>query len=380
MVNYKIGEINEMMVKREASFGVYLEAGSGSTNDDVLLPRGSMVGEAKIGDLVPVFIYRDSEDRIIATMKQPLITVGEVKKLKVVGANQSGAFVNIGLERDVFVPKKEQKYDIEIGQDYLFKLYVDKTERLCATTDVNGALLLPPEDKFQKNETVNVTILTRQQNGVLQAAIDDTYKAVLFKEEYFTEVNPGDTVQARILKFLDDGKPSLTLRSDLKTERLDLKQQILKEVKDAGGSIPYNDKSTPEEIKRKFNTSKNYFKIALGNLMKTGKVIQDETGIHLNPEKIPAPDAVKPADHVKKSEPVKRIDPAKRTEPGKRSESAKNPSAPGSSESGKNYEKRKPRDPNKSPSPVAAKPTEKETPVTPKTPDWNGSKYIKKGK
>ena len=76
MVNYKIGEINEMMVKREASFGVYLEAGSGSTNDDVLLPRGSMVGEAKIGDLVPVFIYRDSEDRIIATMKQPLITVG----------------------------------------------------------------------------------------------------------------------------------------------------------------------------------------------------------------------------------------------------------------------------------------------------------------
>lgn len=285
MINYKLGEMNEMTVKREASFGVYLEAGSGSTSDDVLLPRGSSTGEIKIGDIVSVFIYRDSEDRIIATMKQPLITVGEVKKLKVVGANESGAFVSIGLERDVFVPKKEQKYPIEIGREYLFKLYVDKTDRLCATTDVNGALLLPPEDMFQKNDTVNVTILTRQQNGALQAAIDDTYKAVMFKEEYFTDVEPGDTVQARILKFLDDGKPSLTLRSDLKTERLDIKQLILKELKDGGGSMPYNDKSTPEEIKRKFNTSKNYFKIALGNLMKNGKVFQDETGSHLSTNK-----------------------------------------------------------------------------------------------
>lgn len=299
MVNYKIGEMNEMVVKREAAFGVYLEAGSGSTSDDVLLPRGSITGEVKIGDIVPVFIYRDSEDRIIATMKQPLILVGEVKKLKVVGVNQSGAFVNIGLERDVFVPKKEQKYTIEIDREYLFKLYVDKTDRLCATTDVNGALLLPPEDKFQKDETVNVTILTRQQNGVLQAAIDDTYKAVLFKEEYFTEVNPGDTVQARILKFLDDGKPSLTLRSDLKTERLDIKQLILKALKEGDGSIPYNDKSTPDEIKRKFNTSKNYFKIALGNLMKDGKVTVDETGIHLIQPKI-APQAPVAAGEIAK--------------------------------------------------------------------------------
>ena len=282
MVNYKIGEKNEMKVKREAAFGVYLEAGSGSTSDDVLLPQGSATSEVKIGDVIPVFIYRDSQDRIIATMKEPLITVGQVKRLKVVGANQSGAFVSIGLERDVFVPKKEQKYTIEIGRDYLFKLYVDKTDRLCATTDVNGALLLPPEDKFQKGETVTATILTRQQNGALQAAIDDTYKAVMFKEEYFTEVEPGDIVSARILKFLDDGKPSLTLRSDLKTERLDIRQLILKALKEGNGSIPYNDKSTPEEIKRKFNTSKNYFKIALGNLMKNGKVYQDEEGTHLS--------------------------------------------------------------------------------------------------
>lgn len=281
MVNYNLGEINEMQVKREASFGVYLDAGTGNTSDDVLLPTGSMTGTVKVGDFVPVFIYRDSEERIIATMKETLIKAGEVRRLKVVGGNQSGAFIDIGLERDVFVPRKEQKYALEMGQEYLFKLYVDKTDRLAASTDVYGALELPEEGMFEKNQTVKASILARQQNGVLQAAIDDRYKAVLFKDEYFTEVEPGDVIEARILKLLDDGKPSLTLRSDLKTERLELKDEILKALNDEGGTIPYNDRSTPDEIRKRFNTSKNYFKIALGNLMKADKVYQDAAGTHL---------------------------------------------------------------------------------------------------
>ncbi|KAF5045645.1 Conserved virulence factor B [anaerobic digester metagenome] len=280
-MNYKLGEVNEMSVKREAPFGVYLDAGTGNTSDDVLLPAGSMTQKVELGEIIPVFIYRDSEDRIIATMKEPLIRVGEVRKLKVVGSNQSGSFINIGLERDVFVPKKEQKYLIETGKEYLFKLYVDKTDRLCATTDVSGALELPPEGTFERNDTVTARIVGCQQNGALQAAINDTYKAILFKDEFFTDVQPGDVIEARILKFLDDGKPSLTLRSELKKERQDLKQEILSALRAEGGSIPYNDRSTPEEIKQRFNTSKNYFKIALGNLMKTGKVYQDETGTHL---------------------------------------------------------------------------------------------------
>ena len=280
-MNYNLGVINEMTVVREADFGVYLDAETGNTSDDVLLPNGSMTEKVKMGDVVPVFIYRDSKERIIATMKETLIKVGEVKKLKVVGSKESGVFVDIGLERDVFVPKREQKYPVEEGKEYLFKLYVDKTERLCATTDVNGALMLPPEDLFDKDQMVTVTVLGRQQNGALQAAIDDTYRAVIFKDEFFTDVNPGDVIEARILKFLDDGKPSLTLRSELKKERLDLKQEILIALKEEGGSIPYNDRSKPEEIKQRFETSKNYFKIALGNLMKEGKITQDESGTHL---------------------------------------------------------------------------------------------------
>lgn len=279
--DYELGILNVMTVKREADFGVYLDAGTGNTSDDVLLPKGSMTEPVKVGDIIPVFIYRDSKERIIATMKETLITVGEVKKLKVVGSNESGAFINIGLERDVFVPKKEQKYPIEEGKEYLFKLYVDKTDRLCATTDVNGALMLPPEGMFEKDELVTVTIFGRQQNGALQAAIDDTFRAILFKDEFFTEVEPGDVIEARILKFLDDGKPSLTLRSELKKERQGLKHEILSALREGNGFIPYNDRSTPEEIKQRFQSSKNYFKMALGNLMKEGKVTQDETGTHL---------------------------------------------------------------------------------------------------
>lgn len=285
MPQYRIGEINELQVKRSAPFGLYLEAGTGNTSDDVLLPKGSTEGAPVIGETIAVFIYRDSEDRVIATMKQPLATLGEVRRLKVVGANQSGAFISIGLERDVFVPRKEQKYPLEIGRDYLFKLYVDKTERLAATTDVYGVLELPLPGVFEKNQLVKAALVGRQQNGALQAAIADRYKAILFKDEFFTKVEPGDIIEARILKFLDDGKPSLTLRSDLKTERLDVRGEIMKALQEGGGSIPYNDRSLPEEIRARFNTSKNYFKIALGNLMKEGRVYQDEAGTHLKEEK-----------------------------------------------------------------------------------------------
>lgn len=279
---YDIGRFNEMNVVRKADFGVYLGAGTGSTSDDILLPNGSVVGEIpEIGDTVRVFIYRDSEDRIIATMKEPLITVGEVKKLKVVEINDIGAFISMGLERDVFVPRKEQKYMLEEGKEYLFKLYLDKSKRLAATTDVNGALEVAPEGTFEKDQEVQGTVYSLQPGDTFFVALGDTYKSVLNRDEYFEEINPGDVIKARILKILEDGRPVLTMRSDLKTERLELKDVILKKIKENKGSIPYNDKSTPEEIREEFKTSKNYFKIALGNLMKSGLIYQDEKGTHI---------------------------------------------------------------------------------------------------
>lgn len=279
---YEIGKFNEMKVVRQASFGYYLDSETGNSSDDVLIPLGSiLVDKINIGDLIRVFIYRDSEDRIIATMKEPLITLGEVKKLKVVDLTPSGAFVSMGLERDVFVPKKEQKYPLEVNKDYLFKLYLDKSKRLAATTDVNGALETAEASTFNKNDEVKGTVYTIQGDGTIFVAIDDKYKAVLNKGEYFEDLKGGDLISAKVLRVLEDGRPLLTTRGNLREERLDVKDEIMNFLKEEGGFIPYNDKSTPEEIKDKFKTSKNYFKRALGNLMKEGLIRQDEKGTYL---------------------------------------------------------------------------------------------------
>lgn len=279
---YEMGKMNQMTVIREASFGYYLDSKTGNTDDDLLIPNGSLNGnKIKIGDTVSVFVYRDSSDRPIATMKQPKILVDEVKKLRVVGRNGSGAFIDMGLERDVFVPKKEQKYFITEGKEYLFKMYVDKSGRLAATTDVNGALDTAPPDEFKKDMEVKGTLYGVQTNGALMVAVNDLYKAYIPKSDFFEDLEMGSTVSAKIFKITEDGKLALTMRTSLKDERLELKEHILKELELNGGTIPYNDKSTSEEIREKFKTSKNYFKIALGNLMKIGKIYQDEEGTHL---------------------------------------------------------------------------------------------------
>lgn len=279
---YEIGKYNEMTIVRKADFGYYLDSKTGNTDDDVLIPNGSLDGnEVKVGDSITVFIYRDSKDRIIATMKKPLITVGEVKKLEVVGISEHGAFISMGLERDVFVPKKEQKFTLVEGNKYLFKLYVDKSGRLAATTDVNGALETAPESTFKKDEEVSGTIYLVQPNGTVFIAIDNQYKGVLNHGDYFQDFKGGDVAVGRILKVLEDGRPLLTTRSNLKDERLSLKDEIIKKLRTSHGFIPFNDKSTPEEIKDEFKTSKNYFKRAVGNLMKDGLITQDEDGLHL---------------------------------------------------------------------------------------------------
>lgn len=279
---YEMGRINQMKVIREANFGIYLDSNTKNTDDDLLVPNSSIVGERpKIGDTIEVFVYRDSSDRPIATMKKPHLTVDEIKKLRVIGRNGSGVFIDMGLERDLFVPLKEQKYHVSEGNMYLFKMYVDKTGRLAATTDINGALEVMPEGLYKVNDEVSGTVYGYQTNGSLMLAVDDMYKAYIPKSDFFEEVDPGSVIKAKIYKILEDGKLALTMRNSLKEERIELTEIILKELKDNDGHIPYNDKSTPDEIREKFKTSKNYFKIALGNLMKKGLIYQDTDGTHL---------------------------------------------------------------------------------------------------
>ncbi|MCB2296864.1 CvfB family protein [Clostridium tagluense] len=278
MIN--IGDLNNLKVVRRAEFGYYLDAGTGNTSDDVLLPMKSTLGRAlNIDDEVEAFVYRDSSDRLISTLKKPLAKVGDLAYLKVVDMTTIGSFVEIGLERDVLVPFKEENYSLETGRKYLFYIYLDKTGRIAATTFVDKYLY--DTDSYNIDDEVEGTVYGIQTNGTVMVAIDDIYRGVILRNENYMNITPGDRLKARVKKYYEDGKMDLTVRKPRLEERDVVEEQILEYLKNSDGSMPYNDKSSPDDIKKVFKTSKNAFKRALGGLMKSDLIFQNEEGTRL---------------------------------------------------------------------------------------------------
>lgn len=276
----KMGNYNELKIVRKADFGYYLDAGTGKTSDDVLLPNGNTLGkEFSIGDEVKAFIYRDSKDRPIATLKEPLVTVGQIAHLEVISMTKIGSFINIGLERDVLVPYREENYKLETGRKYPFYLYLDKTGRIAATTKIDDYLI--ENDKYNIGDEVTGIAYGFQTNGSVMVVVDNLYRGVILKNEYFTRIKPGDELKLRVKKIYEDNKLGLTPRSTGVVERHLLEDKIMEYLLEHDGYMKYNDKSSPQEIKEVFNESKNYFKNALGGLMKKKLIEQDENGTRL---------------------------------------------------------------------------------------------------
>lgn len=279
MIN--IGRNNILEVKREKDFGFYL---GDDGRDEVLLPK-SMTENKKIsiGDKIEVFVYRDSKDRPIATFKKPLAMVGDVAYLKVAYITNFGAFVDIGLDRDVFVPLKEQRFKLHKDSYYLFYIYLDKTGRIAATTDVDKYIILASDDnkEYKVGEEVVGQVYARGDNGTLLIAVESKYRGIILPNEYYTDVYPGTELKLRIKIIYEDGVIGLTPRKTRLSEREKIQEEILKYLRKNGGFMNFNDKSKPEDIKATFNTSKNYFKMALGGLMKEGKIEQNEEGTRL---------------------------------------------------------------------------------------------------
>ncbi|MBK1813694.1 DNA-binding protein [Clostridium sp. YIM B02505] len=272
----KLGDFNNLEVVRESSVGYYLSG----TDDGILLPYGNTLDrKLAVGEEVHAFIYRDSKDRLIATLKTPLATIHTVAYLEVKSITELGAFIDFGLERDIFVPIREQKFKLEIGKKYLFYIYEDKTKRLAATTDIDRALDIW-EDVTLGEETTGI-VYGYQTNGSLMVAVNGLCRGVILNNEYFSDVRPGDEIKARVKKIYEDGKVGLTPRRQKLEERSVLQEKILQYLKDNGGAMKYNDKSSPDVIKEVFNSSKNYFKMALGGLMREGIISQDVNGTKL---------------------------------------------------------------------------------------------------
>ncbi|MDP4089098.1 MAG: S1-like domain-containing RNA-binding protein [Bacillota bacterium] len=276
----QIGDYNKLKVARKAEFGYFLDAGTGRTSDDILLPNKSTLGEEfNIGDEVEAFIYRDSKDRPIATLKRPLAKVGDLAYLKVITTAQIGSFIDFGLEKDILVPFKEKLYPLQNGKSYLFYIYLDKTGRIAATTDIER--YLDTADKYTVGDKVTGTVYGFQTNSSAMIAVDNMYKGVVLEREYYTEMHHGDVLDLTVIKIYEEGKLGLTPRKAPKVEREELQEVVLEHLKAHGGTMPYNDKSSPEDIQATFHVSKSHFKNALGGLMKRGLIIQDEKSTKL---------------------------------------------------------------------------------------------------
>ncbi|WP_040213361.1 CvfB family protein [Clostridium polynesiense] len=276
----KIGDYNTLKVVREKKIGYFLDGGTGESVDDILLPYNNTKGQKlQEGEEIEVFIYRDSKDRMVATLEKPLAKVGDIAYLKVAAVTNIGCFLEVGLDRDILVPLKEKLYNLEKGKSYLFYIYLDKTGRIAATTYIEKHL--QNGDLYKVGDIVKGTVYGFQTNKTAMVAVDNLYRGIVLHNEYFNKLNYGDTLELRVNKIYEEGKLGLTPRKAAKEELPLIQETILSYLREHNGFMPFNDKSSPEDIYSAFNVSKNYFKNALGGLMKKNLITQDSKGTKL---------------------------------------------------------------------------------------------------
>ncbi len=274
----QLGRKQELFIVKTVDFGVYLgEEVNAALEDRVLLPKKQIPENAKAGDKVEVFLYKDSKDRIIATTNMPMLMVGEVGLLTVSQVTNIGAFLNWGLEKDILLPYKEQTKKVSEGEEVLVALYIDKSKRLAATMNVYESL--SKDSHYQKDDMVTGTVYQVSEEYGAFVAVDNKYSALIPKREIFGTVRVGDVVKARVSVVKADGKLDLSIREKAYVQIEKDAQKILTIIDSFDGVLPFTDKANPEVIKRETQMSKNEFKRAVGNLLKKGKIEIKETCI-----------------------------------------------------------------------------------------------------
>lgn len=265
----ELGKIQTLVVQRVKDFGVYL----GEAKDEdhsVLLPKKQVPEGTKAGDTLTVFIYKDSEDRLIATTGTPRLQVGEVAVLPVKDVAKIGAFLDMGLEKDLLLPFKEQNHRVRVGENCLVALYIDKSRRLAATMNVYS--YMSNESPYKKDDRVTGTIYEINENLGAFVAVDNRYYGLIPKKELYGKFHEGDVVEARVVKVRDDGKLDLSPREKAYVQMDTDAELVMKVIDEFDGVLPFNDKANPDTIKREFDMSKNAFKRAVGRLLKEGRI------------------------------------------------------------------------------------------------------------
>ncbi len=269
----KLGQRVTLPIVKQVEFGVYL----GDEEEQVLLPKKQVPKDASIGDPVDVFLYRDSSDRLIATVHIPKILLGETAVLSVADTGRIGAFLDWGLEKDLLLPYREQTKKVQKGDQVLVALYIDKSDRLCATMRVYD--WLHTDSPYQKDDTVTGTIYDKSEKYGVFVAVDNHYSAMIPKREVYGDFSVGDQVKARVSRVREDGKLDLSVRKKAYLQMDDDAEMVLKHMDENGGMLPFNDRADPELIRQELGLSKNAFKRAVGRLLKEGKIRIEEESI-----------------------------------------------------------------------------------------------------
>lgn len=276
----EIGKWQTLKVIRSKDFGVYLGEPEGD-GETVLLPGKQVPEDLKVGGEIRVFIYRDSQDRKIATVHSPKLTVGEIGKLRAVSVGTMGAFMDCGLERDVLLPFREQTAKVEAGKEYPVYMYVDKSGRLCLTMRLYSHLDRTPP--YKEGDFFQGTVYEYKSNMGAFVAVDGRYSGLIPRNEIFRSLAVGEDVEGRILKVREDGKMDLSLRRPAYLQMDVDCQVIMKRIEDSQGILSFNDKAEPEVIRQAFGMSKNEFKRAVGRLLKEGRIKITEKDIRAIP-------------------------------------------------------------------------------------------------
>lgn len=273
----RLGEKQELIIVKLVEFGVYLASSAGSAEEKVLLPRRQVPEGSAVGDKLTVFVYRDSQDRMIATTREPKLLMGQVAELEVAQVGKIGAFLEWGLEKDLLLPYKQQRGRVEQGQKVLVSLYVDKSSRLCATMNVYKNLR--NDSPYKAGDQVTGRVYEVSDNFGAFVAVDNRYSGLIPLKELYGEVELGRDVRARVVRVLEDGRLNLSVREKayLQIER-DV-EKLLQLFDSYEGVLPFTDRSAPEVIAHETGMSKNEFKRAVGRLLKEGRIQIGEKSI-----------------------------------------------------------------------------------------------------
>lgn len=274
----KLGDWNELPIVRFTDHGAYLDGGAVG---ELLMPKAYVRPEMRPGDTVRVFVYLDQQERLVGTTETPLAKVGDFACLRVAWVNQYGAFLDWGLMKDLFVPFREQKQRMEQGRSYVVYVYEDlETRRIVATAKVEQWLRPAPADVYRRGREVDLLVQHATPLG-FKVIVDNAYAGLIYSDQIYAPVHTGDRLRGSVVTLRPDGRLDVSLQR-LGADRFrDFADQLLDELRQAGGELPFTDESSPEAIAARFGVSKKTFKRALGTLYKQRRVLLEKGKICL---------------------------------------------------------------------------------------------------